>query len=328
MNKFHKRLIILILLVVVISVGVIYFTVDINTLRNLTEINPLAIFAALVSIAFGLFLDGVRLMQLVKISDEKISVSQAFHVVFGNYFLALLTPGFSGGAIAQVLFLRNAGVPVGKATVIVIVRTVVSIMFLIMCLPFIFMHDAGIIPWISDETLMIISISALLLTILIVWLFHKNYLDFLAIKIARHLSHKRARAYIAFYRDNKLALNLLLKSPYSMLKVYITSGLSLIFIYAIVPILMYSLTHDFDGIVVMGRMIMLNILLYFTPTPGGSGIAEGGFILLFGYMLPEGTVGILAVTWRFIAEYIPFLIGFYYTLKVFGRDFLNKPLIK
>lgn len=328
MNKFHKRLIILILLVVVISVGVIYFTVDINTLRNLTEINPLAIFAALLSIAFGLFLDGVRLMQLVKISDEKISVSQAFHVVFGNYFLALLTPGFSGGAIAQVLFLRNAGVPVGKATVIVIVRTVVSIMFLIMCLPFIFMHDAGIIPWISDETLMIISISALLLTILIVWLFHKNYLDYFAIKIARHLSRKRARAYIAFYRDNKLALNLLLKSPYSMLKVYITSGLSLIFIYAIVPILMYSLTQDFDGIVVMGRMIMLNILLYFTPTPGGSGIAEGGFILLFGYMLPEGTVGILAVTWRLIAEYIPFLIGFYYTIKVFGRDFLNKPLIK
>ena len=60
-------------------------------------------------------------------------------MVFGNYFLALLTPGFSGGAIAQVLFLRHAGIPVGKATVIVIVRTVVSIMFLIMCMPFIFM---------------------------------------------------------------------------------------------------------------------------------------------------------------------------------------------
>lgn len=328
MNKFHKRFIILILLVIVISVGVIYFTVDINTLTNLTEINPLAILAALLSIAFGLFLDGLRLMQLVKISDEKISVSQAFHVVFGNYFLALLTPGFSGGAIAQVLFLRNAGVPVGKATVIVIVRTVVSIMFLIMCLPFIFMHDAGIIPWISDYTLMVISLSALLITILITWCFHKNYLDYFAIKIARHLSHKRARAYIAFYRDNKLALNLLLKSPKSMLKVYITSGLSLIFIYAIVPILMYSLTQDFDGIVVMGRMIILNVLLYFTPTPGGSGIAEGGFILLFGSMLPEGTVGILAVTWRLIAEYIPFLIGFYYTIKIFGRDFLNKPLIK
>ena len=54
---------------------------------------------------------------------------------------------------------------------------------------------------------------------------------------------------------------------------------------------MFSLTDDFDGVLAMGRMIILNILLYFSPTPGGSGIAEGGFILLFNSMLPEGTVG-------------------------------------
>ena len=328
MNKFHKRLIVLILLVVVISAGVIYFTVDINTLSSLTEFNPLVIIAALISISLGLFLDGVRLVQLVRLSHEKISYKQALHVVFGNYFLALLTPGFSGGAIAQVLFLRHAGIPVGKATIIVIVRTVVSIMFLIMCMPFIFMHDAGIIPWISDDTLMILSVLALLGTILIVWCFLHNYLDYFVIKFVRRLSHKKAKSCIAFYRDNKLALRLLTASPWSMVKVYITSGLSLIFIYAIVPILMYSIDGDFDFVLAMGRMIIINILLYFSPTPGGSGIAEGGFILLFNSMLPEGTVGIVAVTWRLIAEYIPFLIGFYYTLKIFGRDFLNKPFIK
>ena len=72
MSKFHKRLCVLILFVSVISVGVIYFTVDINTLSSLTEFNPLAIIAALLSIGFGLFLDGLRLVQLVNISDEKI----------------------------------------------------------------------------------------------------------------------------------------------------------------------------------------------------------------------------------------------------------------
>lgn len=330
MNKFHKRLFVLILFVSIISAGVIYFTVDINTLTSLTEFNPLTIIAALMSIGFGLFLDGLRLVQLVNISDEKISFSEALHVVFGNYFLALLTPGFSGGAIAQVLFLRHAGIPVGKATIIVIVRTILSIMFLIMCMPFIFMHDAGIIPWISDETLMIISSATFLGILLLIWCFKRNYLDYLVIKMVRKLSRKspkKAKKFIVFYRDNKLAVKLLLASPVKMLKVYITSGLSLIFIYAIVPILMFSLTDKFDVILAMGRMIILNILLYFSPTPGGSGIAEGGFILLFNGMLPEGTVGIVAVSWRLIAEYIPFLIGFYYTLKVFGIDFLNKPFM-
>lgn len=330
MNKFHKRLFVLILFVSIISAGVIYFTVDINTLTSLTEFNPLTIIAALMSIGFGLFLDGLRLVQLVNISDEKISFSEALHVVFGNYFLALLTPGFSGGAIAQVLFLRHAGIPVGKATIIVIVRTILSIMFLIMCMPFIFMHDAGIIPWISDETLMIISSATFLGILLLIWCFKRNYLDYLVIKMVRKISRKspkKAKKLIVFYRDNKLAVKLLLASPVKMLKVYITSGLSLIFIYAIVPILMFSLTDKFDVILAMGRMIILNILLYFSPTPGGSGIAEGGFILLFNGMLPEGTVGIVAVSWRLIAEYIPFLIGFYYTLKVFGIDFLNKPFM-
>ena len=328
MSTFHKRLVILIALVSVISAGVIYFTVDINTLASLTEFNPLALIAALISIGFGLFLDGVRLVQLVRISNETISFKQAMHVVFGNYFLALLTPGFSGGAIAQVLFLRNAGIPVGKATVIVIVRTVVSIMFLVMCMPFIFMHDTGVIPWISDDMLMFVSAAAFLGIIALIWCFQRNYLDYMIIKIARKCSHQRARRLIAFYRDNKLALRLLVSSPWEMVKVYITSGLSLIFIYAIVPILMMSITEDFNFVLAMGRMIIINILLYFSPTPGGSGIAEGGFILLFNSMLPEGTVGIVAVTWRLIAEYIPFLIGFYYTVKIFGRDFLNRPLIK
>ena len=112
-----------------------------------------------------------------------------------------------------------------------------------------------------------------------------------------------------------------------MLLVFAESGLNLLCIYAIVPCLLLCLgVTDADWYSVMGRMIFLNMLLYFTPTPGGSGIAEGGFVLLFSDTVPAGTVGIVAVCWRLIAEYIPFLIGLYYTLTVFGRDFLNRQL--
>ena len=268
MNRFYKRLIILIVLVSAISGGVIYFTVDINTLTSFTEFNSLAIIAAFCSIGFGLFLDGLRLVQLVNISNEKISFSQALHVVFGNYFLALLTPGFSGGAIAQVLFLRHAGIPVGKATVIVIVRTVVSIMFLIMCMPFIFMHDAGVIPWISDDVLMVVSSLAFLGIILLVWCFKHNYLDYFAIKIVHHLSPARAKAFLAFYRDNKLALQLVISSPWNMFKVFATSGLSLLFIYGIVPILMTSLTSDFNWNFSHGTHDYTEHLTVFLPDAG------------------------------------------------------------
>ena len=93
MNKFYKRFVFLILLVLVISGVVIYTTVDINTLHNLNQFQPWSIALAVLVVSLGLFFDGSRLMHMVKISNEKITLYQAVQVVFGNYFLALLTPG-------------------------------------------------------------------------------------------------------------------------------------------------------------------------------------------------------------------------------------------
>ena len=327
MNKIYVRLIGLILLVFVISGAVIYFTVDINTLSNLTVFKPWSVALAILFVGIGLVLDGTRLMHMVKISNEHITLMQAVQVVFGNYFLALLGPGATGGAVAQLMFLRHAGVPAGKATILVIVRTLVSIFFLVCCMPFIFMHDAGIVPGISNDTLMAITLTAFVVIIAIVVGARRGYLDYLVIRIARHAKKERRCKIIAFYRDTKSAIALLAASPKAMLLVFAESGLNLLCIYAIVPCLLLGLgVTDADWYSVMGRMIFLNMLLYFTPTPGGSGIAEGGFVLLFSDTVPAGTVGIVAVCWRLIAEYIPFLIGLYYTLTVFGRDFLNRQL--
>lgn len=325
MSNFYKRLAILILLVLVISGSVIYFTVDIHTLTNLTVFQPWSLALAVLCVSIGLFLDGSRLMHLVHISHEEITLGEAVQVVFGNYFLALLTPGATGGAVAQLMFLRHAGVPTGKATVLVFVRTVVSILFLILCLPFIFMHDSHILPGVSNEYLAGISIAALLIILFLILGMKSKMLNKIAVRIAKKLSPARRKTFLKGYRDTQNAVRLLYASPWAMLFVFLESGLSLIAIYAIVPCLMLGLgVTDADWYAVMGKMIFLNMLLYFMPTPGGSGIAEGGFVLLFTDIVPAGTVGIVAVCWRFIAEYIPFLIGFYYTIKVFGAGFLNK----
>ena len=191
MNKFYKRFVVLIVLVLLISGGVIYFTVDMNTLSNLTAFKAWSVILAVLFVIIGLILDGTRLMHLVKISNEHISLTQAVQVVFGNYFLALLTPGATGGAVAQLIFLRHAGVPTGKATVLVIVRTLVSILFLVLCMPFIFLHDAGILPGVSDQTLMGISFTAFIGILLIIWAFKTNFLDFFVIKLSRRLVRRR-----------------------------------------------------------------------------------------------------------------------------------------
>ena len=325
MRKFIRRFLLLFILVVGISTAVIYTTVDINTLQNLNQFQPWSLALALCAIVLGMFFDGSRLMHLVRISNERITLYQAVQVIFGNYFLALLTPGATGGAVAQVMFLRHAGVPTGKAAVLVIVRTLLSIFFLALCMPLIFLHDEGIVPGISNDVLMVITLTAFVGIILIVVGARRGYLDYLVVRLARRLRDHRRRKLFAFYRDTKSAISLLLDAPHQMLVVFAESGLNLLCIYAVVPCLLLGLgVTNADWYTVMGRMIFLNMLLYFSPTPGGSGIAEGGFVLLFSSVVPAGTVGIVAVCWRLIAEYLPFLIGFYYTVTVFGREFLRR----
>lgn len=324
MAKFYKRLVILILIVGIISTAVIYFTVDINTLRHLNAFQPWSLGLALIMIAIGLFFDGTRLMHLVRIAGEQISLVEAVQVVFGNYFLALLTPGAAGGAVAQVMFLRRAGVPTGKATVLVVVRTILSILFLLICLPVVFYYDPGLMPWISEKVLVGISAVIVIIILSSIWLFRTNVLHTLLILLSKRLGPKHRRRIFSTYRDVRGAVFMLSSAPLSMLRVLIESAISLLALYSVVPILFFGMGATFDWHLAMGRMIFLNILLYFAPTPGGSGIAEGGFVLLFSIFVPSGTVGIAAVAWRILAEYLPFTIGLYYTVKVFGRDFLSR----
>ncbi|MEG6585531.1 lysylphosphatidylglycerol synthase transmembrane domain-containing protein [Dendrosporobacter sp. 1207_IL3150] len=326
MIKIYQRLTVLIMLVLAISGAVIYFTVDINTLSHLNAFKPWSILAALFLLAIGLALDGTRLMHLVRISDERISFYEAIQVVFGNYFLALLTPGAAGGAVAQLMFLRRAGVPTGKATVLVIVRTLLSIVFLLLCMPIIFLFDQDLLPWISKKTMVLSSLIVAVVIIFAIWLSRTNLLSYLLVKLTRRFKYQRRRNIFSAYRDFQDAAFLLLKAPLCIFRVFIESALSLLALYSVVPILFIGMGIDINWHYVLGRMMLLNILLYFAPTPGGSGIAEGGFIMLFNDFLPSGTVGIAAVAWRIIVEYIPFIIGLYYTVKVFGRDFISKQL--
>ena len=325
MNKFHRRLAFILTLLLLISGLVIYFTVDINTLANLTVFRPVGILLALGSISIGLLLDGTRLMHILKISDERVSLREAMQVVFGNYFLALLTPGATGGAVAQMLFLRKFGVPTGKATVVILGKTLMTIAFLILITPFIFLYDSKIIPLLSDNALTF-TVLAIIFSLVGLWIIIKYHLFArLVIKIAKKMPVHRGHQLLILFREIKEATRLLKKSPLMMILVCIESGVSLFFLYAILPCLMYGLgVVDADWVMIMGRMFFLNMLLYFTPTPGGSGVAEGGFVLLFKHLVPLGTVGILAVAWRIISEYLPFFIGLLYTIKLFGEDFINK----
>ncbi len=314
----QRRIAALVALIVAVSCFVLYWTVDMGTLSKLSDFRPVFIPAVVLVISAGMYFDALRLIRLSSISGDSVTLHEALRVVFGNYFMALLTPGAAGGAVIQVLFLKKAGMPTGKATIVVLIRTILSIFFLICCLPVVFFFDPHILPWFEQGGIVKGAGLLLALTILAMLALRTSLADRMAVVMVKRLPSRYRLRLMKVYRDMRGAMALMAESPAAVLWAFVESALSLLFLYAMVPLLFLGLGVDVDWLQVMGRMIFLNLLLYFAPTPGGAGVAEGLFLSSFSPFLPIGTVGIAAVAWRILAEYIPACIGGYFTVRIFG----------
>ena len=316
----QRRLAGLIVLVVSVSFLVLFWTVDVATLRQLSNFHPVSLLGVVFLIAIGIYFDALRLIRLSAVSGEKVPLSLALRVVFGNYFMALLTPGAAGGAVIQVLFLKRAGMPTGKATVVVLIRTILSILFLLVCLPVVFFYDPQILPWFDRDGIVQAALLLVGLTIAGMLAMRTRMADRLAVIIVKRLPVRWRFRLMKVYCDMRGALALMSSSPCAMGRALLESAVSLLALYAMVPVLFAGMGSEMDWIQAMGRMIFLNLLLYFAPTPGGAGVAEGLFLGSFQAFFPLGTVGIVAVAWRIFAEYLPACVGGYFTVKTFGMQ--------
>ena len=324
MNKMVKRGLFLGLIVLLVSAVTIYFTIDLKALASLDHFKLSSLILAALALIVGLFFDGRRLQRLVKMIGYDLSLQAVLRVIFSNYFMALLTPGASGGAVAQVLILKSYGIPLMEATPIVLVRTIFSILFLIVMLPLVVWQTDVTIPYISQGMLLTLSFLAVFSLLLVLYLLQTKFVRSLIYQLGNRL-HKTSPKSLLIKLDRlNEGFGLLYKHPRDSFLVFIESGLSLLALYCIGPALMFAFTGDLPLVTLLGYMIVLNLILYFAPTPGGTGVAEGLFIVLFGAFVPTGTIGLIAVAWRLVAEYIPFLIGMYAVLPLYGAQFLAK----
>lgn len=72
---------------------------------------------------------------------------------------------------------------------------------------------------------------------------------------------------------------------------------------------MASLDYDVDYLVSVGLMVVTTFIMYFSPTPGASGISEGVFGSFFSGILTPGHLLLVTISWRVLTIYTGMLIG-------------------
>ena len=82
MSKMMKRGIFMFLLLLAVSIGIIYYTIDLESLKTISSFNSVSLLLAIVALAAGMYFDGLRLQRLVKIGGYKLSIQAVLRVIF------------------------------------------------------------------------------------------------------------------------------------------------------------------------------------------------------------------------------------------------------
>ena len=300
----NRKLILYGLFLLIVSLAVFYvFTLKKESLHILFSIPYKDV--VLLFVLWGLYIlfDSLKLSLISNIGKHNMGISLSFKTIVIGIFLAAITPFQVSGLPVQIYYLTRFGVGAGEATSYLLLRGAVTFAgILTLALPFSYILRntfTGVMKGIYMYALFVISFITVLY-VLILFLpgtlkkivKGKMFEEFMSLRkvLMDALSNGRGRIYL-FYS-------------------FIATICSL-FVLGLIPyFVQHAIGRHFFGFwqSIGYEMIAISSLL-FTPTPGGSGLAEaaGSFIFLSGakreYIFP------FVVLWRFFTFYITAVFG-------------------
>ena len=339
LNDTSKKTLIkyIIFTLIFISISVLSFIGIYELISDRSLFLSLKVFSqkALIRVLFlmGIYylLDALRLYYVLKALNVKINFLFIFKIVFINIFVSNITPFATGGGFAQIYFLNKKGVSIGDASAASLIRTVIPIIFFIVTVPLILIFDmnySSIIPNRFPNVLALFFIGVYLVIIYLGFQMIKNpvvierlihkFLSFLKKKhVLKEEKYQHYKQKIDSEID-KLSSNIknYLKGEkrYVILSLFFTV-LFLISLFYFSVILIKDLNGDVSTVKILLSQLIVTFMMYFAPTPGATGVAEGGFTLMFSRYVSSKSIVSLIFAWRLFSIYVAMVIGmllFYY----------------
>ena len=329
----RKGLIIFILLAFGVNAVIIFRSVDNDTVRSLMTADKFKLMLALFVVFAAWVFDAGRFCALAKAAHEKVSFSLGIVLTWLNYFGSAVTPMQSGGGPFQVYALYKKNIPVGKGIAITLMRTMLTILILTLAVPLALMLDPGILegsPFLKG------IVSYVFVVILATWAF----VIFTVIK--PEVIKKLARSIVMwlrkfnFMKSNRMMIKIIqwldreidnyilnFKLAFNTGKIWVAlavllSVLHLLALFSVLPVLMSAVGLPFRYIQTIAVQAVFMFILYFVPTPGASGVAEGGGALLYSILMPVNMAGVMSIICRFFTDYISIFMGIVVVIKMLG----------
>lgn len=322
-----------------LSLVFVYHAFSQRTLFIDMRIFPAAVFVKLTALLLAYyFLDGLRFYYILRTLGIQLDYRYVLKMVFINIFVSAITPLATGGGFAQIYFLNKKGVSYGDAIAATTIRTSLPIAFFVLATPIILIVDSRfmkVLPFSNTPTVVLagssifIAIAAGAYNLVknpmtakkgVMWLFRilksRKLISVENIKNARKIFKeidnfaKSVKVFIAAKkRDISLSI------------IFTIVFLAVLFMFPVV--LIQGLGYDVPAIAIMALQTIITFVTYFAPTPGATGVAEGGFSIIFSQFVGKDEIVTVTFLWRFFTIYIGMLIGmalFYMELFKISRS--------
>lgn len=269
-----------------------------------------------------------------------ISSSMGFHIPFRrgivltwlHYFGCAVTPMQVGGGPFQVYVLYKTGVPIGGGIAITTIRTLLSTFILSLLAPSALFFVPKLIEghrFVQGIFAYVILLSLVVWSVFILSVARVNLLKkavvVMALRLKRFKRFRRLPA-LSIYRRVGRELDGYSRNVRAMVTTgrvwfifsIVLSVLQLLALFSVLPLLICALGLPFHYIDAVLAQAVFMFILYFVPTPGGSGVAEGGGAALFGLLVPWNIAGVMAILWRFFTEYLAIFMGAMVAIHMIG----------
>lgn len=299
---------------------------DPRTLQTI-EFTPRLIFCLALAWVFMAGRDFGLSWRFRSLTDRHLTWPQALRVNFLCEFTSAITPSAMGGSTLGMLFMHAEGIPLGRATTLMLTTLFLDELFFVIACPVVmalipydslfgfgtgdetFAQGLNIVFWVIYAAVTLWTII-LFLGILVKPKGISNALNWLF----RFRPLRRWQAAVAALGDNMVATSIDLRTRTTRWWIEAFAGTALTWIsrYMVVNALFLGFAPYADQLVVFGRQLVVWITLMVSPTPGGSGVSEWLFTEYYGDMLANGGKSIaliIALFWRIISYYIYLAIG-------------------
>lgn len=277
--------------------------------------------------------DSLRLYFTLRALGYRLALPVIFRLVFINLFFSNITPLATGGGFAQVWYLQRHGVPIGHATAATTIRTVLAVIFIFSLTPVFLLTLPAL-----ENTRLMSDIGAALAVFVVL------YLGFFALLLWRvhwlmspagALLHGLRRLHLISDRHHRRWQYKLRREALRFARGFgryrhgerrwialsvVFTAIFLLSLFSFPALLIGALGYEVDYLTTLGLLVVTTFIMYFSPTPGASGISEGVFGGFFRDITSGNHLVLVTVAWRFLTIYLGMLIG----LVILQRDLARR----